>query len=400
MCCKPSELLPQLDQFLDSPPKYGINGAHFDIRRKAKEGMQASSAVTAAEAAEFEAAKTAGNAAYGSGDYSDAIAHYNRAERINPCSPLAPANRALVHLKLGDFQAANDDSTVALALQAEFSSDSRHRRDALRVKVLLRRGKARLGLGQLQNAANDYQNSLDIEAQNSDALNALRDLKERFSIVPNRAGNGNDGAVSVGDSSSSVPPVIDVISSEMNVSANGNDAAMSMNGTGDEQNHEGGTICGAHPNGHVETGDLTREFPLLQISSDAFSTLADKWTSVAPANTHEFERAWRSIRGRDVERAKYLLVIGAARIRAGLFGHSITAQLLHDFVTAFLHADRGSNGGILDILKALTSIPRFSLAVMLMSPAAKRDATALLEKIGTNTNGSNDMTALRSAFEL
>lgn len=360
--------------------------------------MQASSAVTATEAAEFEAAKTAGNAAYRLGNYSDAIAHYNRAERINPCSPLAPANRALVHLKLGDYKAANDDSTVALALQDEFSSDSRDAQDALRVKLLLRRGKARLGLGQLQSAAGDYHHVLDIEAQNSDALNALRDLQERYSIVPNHSGNdntnANSNADSVRDNSTPMRPVIDVISSESNMSANGNGnlSAMPMNGTGDEE-------ARTRSNGHIETGDLTREFPLLQISRDAFSTLADKWTSVAPANYLEFERAWRSIRGREAERAKYLRVIGAARIRSGLFGHSITAQLLHEFISAFLHADTdiNNNAGILDILNALTGIPRFGIAAMLMSRAAKNDTSALLEKIGTD---DNDMNALRAAFEL
>lgn len=364
--------------------------------------MQASSAVTAAEAAEFESAKSAGNVAFRTGNYAEAIAHYNRAERINPCSALAPANRALVHLKLGDFKAANDDSTVALALQDEFSSSpSSSSDDALRVKLLLRRGKARLGMGQLQNAAADYSKVLSIEAQNADAISALRDLKERYSIVPNTAANGNENGNSnsyfVGDSPSLMRPVIDVISSEANMDANGNGNGVSatpMNGNGSGAREEEGGIRSSRSNRPTETGDLTRDFPLLYISRDTFSTLADKWVSVAPANNHEFERAWRSIRGREAERARYLRTIGAARIRAGLFGQSITAQLLHEFITAFLHDS--DNTDILDILNALSHIPRFNIAIMLMPPAAKKDTNALLEKIG----GDNDMSALRTAYEL
>jgi len=166
----------------------------------------------------------------------------------------------------------------------------------------------------------------------------------------------------------------------------------------DETLVEGGTVSGARSSGHTETGDLTREFPLLHISRNALSNIADKWTSVAPANYHEFERAWCSIRGREAERAKYLRTIGAERIRAGLLGNSITAQLLHQFITAFLHAD--STDGILDILKTLTKIERFEIAVMLMTRPAKEDMAKLLEKISAGASGNSDMSALRAAFEL
>ena len=87
-----------------------------------------------AEALVAGALRDEGNAAFRSGDFASAVAHYTAAAAADPTCPLALSNRAAAHLKLLDYEAAERDATLALALD--------HRQP----KALLRRGIARAAL--------------------------------------------------------------------------------------------------------------------------------------------------------------------------------------------------------------------------------------------------------------
>lgn len=79
-----------------------------------------------------------GNAAFKAGDYTLALAHYSDAIHLDPSVSTYPLNRALVHLRLADYPAADKDASTALKLDAGVGQ-----------KALYRRALARKGLGKL-----------------------------------------------------------------------------------------------------------------------------------------------------------------------------------------------------------------------------------------------------------
>lgn len=89
------------------------------------------SAADAARAAEAEARKEEGNAAFRSGRYEEAARQYSAALQLDPRCAVYWANRAMANLKLGAYGAAEADCDEALKLE-------------LSAKALLRRGSARL----------------------------------------------------------------------------------------------------------------------------------------------------------------------------------------------------------------------------------------------------------------
>ncbi|KAF9046763.1 hypothetical protein BJ165DRAFT_1345224, partial [Panaeolus papilionaceus] len=84
-----------------------------------------------------------GNAAFKAADYPTAIGHYTDAILSDRKDPTYPLNRAAAYLKLGKFADAERDCSIVLELSAN------------NVKALFRRGQARFGLDQLENAKND-----------------------------------------------------------------------------------------------------------------------------------------------------------------------------------------------------------------------------------------------------
>jgi tetratricopeptide (TPR) repeat protein len=82
-----------------------------------------------------------GNAAFKSQQYPLAISHYSTAIALDPSVSTYPLNRALVHLKLNQWNDAEKDANTALDLDG-----------GVNLKALFRRGLARKGIGKLEQA--------------------------------------------------------------------------------------------------------------------------------------------------------------------------------------------------------------------------------------------------------
>jgi tetratricopeptide (TPR) repeat protein len=113
-----------------------------------------------------ESEKTKGNEALKQGKYQDAIEYYSVAIGKNPKSKIFVANRAMAHLKLGNYQLAEDDCTQAIKLDARY------------VKAYLRRAAARSVAGNYLEALMDYEEALRFEPNNSDAKREVYRMKK------------------------------------------------------------------------------------------------------------------------------------------------------------------------------------------------------------------------------
>ncbi|KAL6779590.1 hypothetical protein ACKKBG_A12900 [Auxenochlorella protothecoides x Auxenochlorella symbiontica] len=127
-----------------------------------------------ATAARAEACKEAGNDAFKSGRYDDAVLQYSQALALDPGNAVYYNNRALVYLRLGRYGAAEEDAEASLRIRVS-------------AKALLRRGSARMAMGEAEGAASDFEHVLRLEPNNRQAREELRAIQRFLSTSTDEA---------------------------------------------------------------------------------------------------------------------------------------------------------------------------------------------------------------------
>jgi hypothetical protein len=314
-------------------------------------------------AAAFEEAKATGNASFGSGDYEGALAHYAAAEAADPSSAVPHTNSSLVLLRLNrPFDAARTAST-ALALLA--AHPDRPGSLALSIKSLLRRATARTLLGEFALAEYDLREILVLEPGHEQATAKLRELRVGGHIY---SGNGVEGRRA--GSSVSAPRIVEV--------ASGPRGYQESRGTSVRANDHPERLHAAaavEPLTHNLRPDVTA----------TLQAISAREADVKPGGTAEFERAWRTLAGRPLLRAKYILrTVGSDLLRAGILGQSLTAALVReicDSLVAAVQDDSSLAADCLNLLLALSSVARFEIAIMFLSAEEKASAQALFDLV-------------------
>jgi tetratricopeptide (TPR) repeat protein len=157
--------------------------AEIDARRMATDESRARTAAagTAAEGLSdaqrlffSEREKEKGNESFRAGEYEDALRFYTRAIELLPAASRDArpwANRAMAHIKLEHWQAAEQDCDRALELDPAFS------------KAYARRGVARHRRGKYAAAIEDFEEALLRDAGNSKLLELLAESRRKFNEV-------------------------------------------------------------------------------------------------------------------------------------------------------------------------------------------------------------------------
>ena len=102
-----------------------------------------------------------GNAAVQGGDLPGAAQAYTEALKACPQNVAAYANRAAVHLHMGDDKKAEGDASIALVMAPAKDKS----KQALRLKAYFRRALARKGLKKYQAALDDLAAVLKAEGR-------------------------------------------------------------------------------------------------------------------------------------------------------------------------------------------------------------------------------------------
>ena len=139
-------------------------------------GVEESPAEQAAEQ------KRLGNEAFKRKDLDGAIRCYSKAVDLDPAQALYLSNRAAAYLAQKDFEKAAADCTAALELEPG-------------IKAFARRGTARVALGDLTGAADDFQSALGFEPRNKQCLKSLAGVYDQLEA---RAAAEEAGAAAVG----------------------------------------------------------------------------------------------------------------------------------------------------------------------------------------------------------
>ncbi|NXD33502.1 RPAP3 protein, partial [Copsychus sechellarum] len=121
------------------------------------------------------AEKDLGNGYFKEGKYEAAIECYTRGIAADGTNALLPANRAMAYLKIEKYKEAEDDCTQALLLDASYS------------KAFARRGAARVALGKLKEAIEDFEAVLKLEPGNKQAINELTKIRNELAEKEQRA---------------------------------------------------------------------------------------------------------------------------------------------------------------------------------------------------------------------
>ncbi|XP_077274924.1 stress-induced phosphoprotein 1 [Temnothorax americanus] len=109
-----------------------------------------------------EEEKEFGNQKYKDGDYPAAIKHYSEAVRRNPDDPKYYSNRAACYTKLAAFDLGLKDCEKVVELDPKF------------IKGWIRKGKILQAMQQPGKALSAYQKALELDPQNSEALEGYR----------------------------------------------------------------------------------------------------------------------------------------------------------------------------------------------------------------------------------
>ncbi|KAL6260272.1 hypothetical protein P5V15_007804 [Pogonomyrmex californicus] len=119
-----------------------------------------------------EEEKELGNQKYKDGDYPAAIKHYSEAIRRNPDDPKYYSNRAACYTKLAAFDLGLKDCEKVVELDPKF------------IKGWIRKGKILQAMQQQGKALTAYQKALELDSQNSEALEGYRSCAVSASSNP------------------------------------------------------------------------------------------------------------------------------------------------------------------------------------------------------------------------
>jgi Potential Monad-binding region of RPAP3 len=339
----------------------------------------------------FDREKAQGNECFGRGDYEDALVHYRAAGAENPSSPVPPSNAAMTLLRLKRPADALEAATSALELLA--AHPDRPGGLQLTVKTLLRRATARTELKLYALAAHDLQEILILQPGHEYASRTLREIRANHGIGTLPGGTKSDRAPRIEE-------LDDRTTSENTRERTPRIPAESALPARARSNRPSAT---RHTNGSSKAAcDNGTTFEAAMPSS-LLETMTESLVATSPRNGADFERAWRTLRVQPLSsRGRYIAeAVGASRIHGGLIGESITSQLLVEIASALAAALKENSDlahPVVDVMRALTTVPRFDWTVMFFSEAEKEIVANLFDLIQGILLNAADLASVRSSF--
>lgn len=117
-----------------------------------------------------EVERIRGNEFYAQGKFDEAIWSYTLAIEIYPVDPASYSNRAMVNLKLENYDAVIEDATKALDIDADY------------VKAYHRRGKALMALKEYKKAQADFQSCINRKIKDKEIMHCMAEVCEQIEL--------------------------------------------------------------------------------------------------------------------------------------------------------------------------------------------------------------------------
>ncbi len=315
-----------------------------NARRQAEQRRRAAEAE-----AKADGLRAAGNAAFSSARYEEAVAAYTSALEATPRSATLYSNRALALLKLRAHAEAEEDAAAALALEPD------------NVKALLRRATARSALRAYDGALEDLERALELEPKNRAARRQLaesRQLKKSAS-VPRPPPHRVRITQLDDDPAHEHDPFVLAVTSR----------AHGESGEEERGECEQADLASAAEQVSEESSRRTAHatVPAPPPPPVAPTLPARRAGLGAPASATDVERALRSLKREPAEWAAYVGAIGADAVSV-LFSRSLSPELLSPLLSAYADLARDGDAAAavraLRCLRALSESGRFEISRM------------------------------------
>jgi Flp pilus assembly protein TadD len=364
--------------------------------------------------------KEKGNLLFKSGNYSTAIDCYTSSIEAEPTC-VAYANRAMAHLKLNNYDFAIKDCTAALKLDENY------------VKAWLRRGAAQRELGFLESAIRDFEEALRLEPGNKSAMDDRIICIKKW-IEENKNSSGRNSTSDLFSITTSVPIIAADEKNHNGSSRSKNEGLLKQISTKRVSEQEPKQLQGelikkalVQEVVEMEEGDQPPPLPEIIMKSGSIPLKVEEMPSLkpplpsarelqqqqqqqqqpappiavspqattlsfkAPKTGVDFERSWRGFKGNLEQQALYLRQIDAKKL-PNLLKQVLTPNLLvalqltvlGPMLTNIIDTTEDGNYNVVDavvaILEELPKVARFSMNVLSLSNAQKKELKAAWDK--------------------
>ncbi|XP_051886414.1 RNA polymerase II-associated protein 3 [Pristis pectinata] len=371
--------------------------------------------------------KDLGNDYFKQGKYLEAIECYTRGMTADGTNALLPANRAMAFLKLEKFAEAEADCSQAILLDNTYS------------KAFARRGTARLCLGKLKEAKEDFEMVLRLEPGNKQALTELGKINKELALQGDtlQKSSGEKGAAprlvkaidkpphlrsrkpliriaieEVGDKMSNVKDTPAAVSCSSDLPVKQTSALLAPEAPSAKilkiEECEGSPLISSGsghsgaPDKQPDKGEAVAAVNSAQVKKPEASLLPHNVTiPLAPANSFQLEADLRKLKNYPEMVHKYLKQIEPSSypqlfqksLEPDIMNHIL--RILHDLYIRFEEPSL-----ILDVLKNLSNVKRFDMAVMFMSDPERKVVKELFDHLQKSGVEEASLTALKSRYSV
>ncbi|XP_067939332.1 RNA polymerase II-associated protein 3-like [Watersipora subatra] len=344
--------------------------------------------------------KDQGNDYYKKDQLNEAISCYTRGIACDPSNAILYANRAMALLKQEKFGAVEQDCTDAIAL------------DPMYIKAYMRRATARHKLNKQQAALNDYTRVLSLEPENKTAKREAAILKQELEISE----AGLVIPIKKDISQRSKKPLLrieieDIDQEDVKLKLN---AAISK--TTQHQSSEKKRIVAKDEEMFSKYTNESPQATIVQSPADikplpmnkTIQKIPAKETSHTsprtsprtPANSYQFHQDWKTVK-HDVDACyDYLKPIPVSDFPK-LFGEFLDESVLKTILSILYSRFIRDGLDVLQPMKYLSQVKRFTMVIMFMSRDDKQDAKNILEHLATQENiPKAQLEELRKLYQL
>ncbi|XP_064632821.1 RNA polymerase II-associated protein 3-like [Lineus longissimus] len=348
--------------------------------------------------------KDRGNQCFKAGKYNEAVECYTKGIQCDSYNAVLPANRAMALLKQEKFGAAEFDCTESLLLDPTY------------VKAYSRRGAARLALGKLHKAKEDFEQVLKLEPKNKQAEKELEKINKELNPKPEASSlshmtTGIVKPISKPPDKRSKKPLVRIKIEEIGNEPE-NKARLPAKNTkpaitpserklleADDAKFQSFTeeVCASKsdnikkkaPISIVELDDTSNDVKKLDLNevektdttksycTKSAESLSPRESSgppslpPVPATSYQFQADWKIIKNHTDLFAEYVKAIKPQNY-SKLFGLSLDADVLIKLLHVYRDSYIPSNRDVYDELRALKDVKRFSMTVMFFSKKDKK----------------------------
>ncbi|CAM4561089.1 unnamed protein product [Leuciscus chuanchicus] len=313
--------------------------------------------------------KDRGNAFFKEGKYESAVECYSRGMEADGANALLHANRAMAFLKLHRYSEAEQDCSVAVDLDASYA------------KAFARRATARAALGRIRDAREDFEQVLKLEPGNKQAMTEIEKLtaEMKSSVLLDPAENKPRTVqpISKPEHLRSTKPLRRMIIQEI---------------SGSVEPH-----ASSSPHPKIQKMEEISDAP----SRASSSSSSPEPIPPPPISSFQLESDLRKISRYPQCTYRYLKQISPDAYPK-IFQNSLEPDVLNHMLKVFhtFYMQHEEASLLLAVLKSLTRVRRFNMAVMFMSSAEKKILQDLFDWIQRSGLGDSSVRDLQKEYGL